>query len=162
MLRPVRRVAELGSLGGTTRMAYFLHITRRKFWATEGTEITADEWRAYFRSDPEFKVPGAGGPSYADWHCPADGVIRSLWLLEGDVSALHPDRLFVDKMFAIARRLGARVQGDEGEIYRLRSEVTYAADSPVTIQPPSRWPWWRRWFRGGILTPKFYEWSRAS
>src|SRR5262245_25231840 len=105
-------------------MVYFLHITRRKFWATKGTEISCDEWRTYFRSDPEFVVPGADGPGFADWHCSVDGVARSLNLLEeGLGSALNPDHLFVEKLFAIARCLKARVQGDEGEIYRRSSDV---------------------------------------
>jgi len=85
-------------------MVYFLHITRRDFWSSEGAEVTADEWCVYFQKDREFTVPGREGADYADWRCPADGAVRSLWLLEGDVSALNPDRLLVEKMLAIARR----------------------------------------------------------
>jgi hypothetical protein len=37
---------------------------------------------------------------------------------DGNIETKNPDEALIDKMVAIARELGATVQGDDGEIYR--------------------------------------------
>jgi len=97
-------------------MGMFVHITRRKFWAQKqnGRDITADEWRQYVQSDPEFRMPGTGGPDFADWL-----VAPGRWLgwMDGEICAQRPDAVFITKMHAVARKLGAIVQDDDGTIY---------------------------------------------
>lgn len=97
-------------------MSRYLHITRRKNWAQKqiGRDITADEWRQYVQSDSELRTPGVEGVDFTDWL-----VSPGQWLcwMDGEICAERPDAAFIAKMHAIARRLGARVQADDGTIY---------------------------------------------
>jgi hypothetical protein len=55
-------------------------------------------------------------------------------------------------MVAIAERLGAKVQGDDGESYDgsepLDDDDNTAAEQLPASAPASRRPWWRRLFGG--------------
>lgn len=97
-------------------MGMFVHITRRQFWAVKqkGRDITAEEWRHYVQSDPELRLPGTHGPDFAD--CLASPG-RWLGWMDGEICAERPDSAFITKMQAIARRLDAIVQDDDGTIY---------------------------------------------
>ena len=118
-------------------MGYDLHITRSAEWFdTAGAEITADEWLALVDADPELApAPELGDPYFAAW------VGRDAWLgwSDGQVFTKNPDRALLGKMVEIAARLGARIQGDEGELYT-GGEPMY--DDAVRL----RRPWWRRLF----------------
>ena len=104
-------------------MGYEFHITRRKFWDDHGPAITADEWLEYLRSDPEFKNDLASGQYFVQWTGPSN--LAEPWLdwMDGEIFTEDPDRALVDKMIAIAQKLGAQVQGDEGEVYTDSSEI---------------------------------------
>ena len=99
-------------------MGYELHITRRKQWFDEGDDITKEEFMTYVRSDPEFAYPGEGGDEFADWKSPAGNYVTWLWWVEGRVITKNPEAEFVDKMVSVAKKLNAKVQGDDGETYQ--------------------------------------------
>lgn len=98
-------------------MGYDLHITRRADWSGTGDDITAEEWLAYVRRDPELALSGTNGPHFAIWK--RAGVNEESWFdwSDGQIFAKNPPPALVDKMIAIARAFGAAVQGDDGEIY---------------------------------------------
>lgn len=98
-------------------MGYDLHITRLKHWSDQGNDIAADEWLAYIKRDPELTLSPENGLFFARWSgkskCPDP------WLdwFRGNIYTKNPDKAIIDKMVAIAGAIGAKVQGDEGEIY---------------------------------------------
>ncbi len=116
-------------------MGYDLHITRKAHWADEdGATITLLEWKAYIRTDPEMRLDG-----YAEAQTPAGERIRSeneglsVWLAysgheqqgnmawfdywNGTIVVKNPDEEIIRKMYAIAQKFDAKVQGDDGEYY---------------------------------------------
>jgi len=117
-----------------------LHATRAKRWFdSEGAEITSAEWRALVAADPELAEPGpheavAASGLLARWTAHPDGESRWLWLHEGTLSIRDPDEITIEKLAELAARLGAVVQSDDGE--------------PVAgpLRPASRRrPWRRLW-----------------
>jgi hypothetical protein len=97
-------------------MGYEVHITRARRWTeSETNPIRFEEWLAVVASDPELQKDDVNGPHDFLWLA-ADGP-RPLWWRRGKVYTKNPDRLTILKMLDIAARLGARVQGDEGESY---------------------------------------------
>ncbi|MEL6709571.1 MAG: hypothetical protein AAFP79_14940 [Pseudomonadota bacterium] len=117
-----------------------MHITRREFWADAGDDIGADEWRAYCLGDPALGLVGSEGSTsdlddqsedvsdlLAEWTHPSPPerfasddepytVPFDFW--RGSIVVKNPDAAIVQKMCQIADALDARVQGDDGEIYR--------------------------------------------
>lgn len=104
-------------------MGYDVHITRADNW-TQSYEhpITEAEWLSVIASDTELRpseynernravaafwtgYPGSGGGS--------DCFV----LDDGRITEKNVDNTVLRKMVEIARRLGARVQGDDGEEY---------------------------------------------
>lgn len=62
-------------------------------------------------------MPGTHGPNFADWV--ASGQRDTHWLawMDGEICAQRPDAALIAKMQAIAGRLEAVVQDDDGTIY---------------------------------------------
>ena len=117
-------------------MGYDLHITRRGNWADEdGPEITLDEWNAYVASDDELQPDAANGPPYFLWTAHPQEP-WTLWWRRGVVQTKNPDDATVRKLVAIAERLGATVQGDDGEVYR--ADGTSFQRESSTPTPPAR------------------------
>lgn len=130
-------------------MGYDLHITRAEHWA-ENTEaeISADEWIALVRADPELMLDTAQGPHFARRSGPSHYSDPWLDWFGGNVYTKNPDSALLRKMVALANRLGARVQGDEGEVYdgtESLDDYHAAAErrSRTAAVRESR-PWWRR------------------
>ncbi len=98
-------------------MGYNLHITRRSYWADIGNDITCAEWLDYVLTDRELKLLGPSSPLLAIWDGPS--VLIDPWLdwSDGQIFTKNPDALLINKMIEVAERLGAVVQGDEGEAY---------------------------------------------
>jgi hypothetical protein len=104
-------------------MGYELYITRaEEFDNNAGHEITAEQWLSYVASDPEltllptgkYAVQWSGKSKYPDpWFT---------WCL-GNISTKNPDRPMVAKMLQMAQHFGARVLGDDLEIYEDVSQV---------------------------------------
>lgn len=104
-------------------MGYDFHITRREYWFDEGEEIALEEFVGYVRDDGEFRYPGVNGDRFADWRSPKSGYESWLSWGNGQIDTKNPAPEFIDKMVAIAQRLRAKVQGDEGEIYLSATEI---------------------------------------
>src|SRR5688500_5284834 len=99
-------------------MGYDLHITRADDWAqNDGAEISAEEWLALVQSDPELTLEPGAGPYFARWSGPSRYPDPWLDWSEGNVNTKNPDSALLRKMVQLASRLGARVQGDDGELY---------------------------------------------
>jgi hypothetical protein len=115
-------------------LGYELHITRKQGWSDEdGPIITQAEWEAYIASDPELRLDGYAEvtmptgsklrvtpPGIAVWTAHPDPSSGPAWITlgsSGNVRARNPDRALIRKMCQIAQQLGARVMGDDGEIY---------------------------------------------
>jgi len=103
-------------------MGYVLHITRKDDWSDHtGPVIDEAEWRRIIEEDPELTLD-------ADTRCVMTGgeFIFAAWKSEpgalgwygGEISTKNPDEALIAKMVQIASKLNARVQGDDGEIYR--------------------------------------------
>lgn len=119
---------------------YDVHITRRKTWTDEkGPEITLQEWKDVVLSDAEMRLDETAETENKDgqkiktvseglavWiNYSQDGKDRNrAWFYwnHGEIAVKNPDREIRRKMFRIAQKLGASVQGDEGEKYNEKGE----------------------------------------
>ena len=101
-------------------MSYSVHITRKKNWFdTAGPIIIREEWLSIIGDDPELTLESPVSEScYASWcgKCEKFSDPR-LCFSEGHIYTEGFDWALVDKMAQIANRLGAKVQGQDGEIY---------------------------------------------
>lgn len=98
-------------------MGYDLHITRRLHWYEEGNDITSEEWLSLIARDSELQLQPENGPFFIIWN--GQSSLESPWLnwSNGQIYTKNPDDALIDKMVIIAHKLGAKVQGDDGEIY---------------------------------------------
>lgn len=119
-------------------MGYELHITRRKDWsddAQEDIDISLEEWLAYVGNDSElelvdwFRIKVLGSktesqvaPGFCEW------ILHPLKLRpwfnysNGDISTKNPNEDTILKMLSISKFFNAKVQGDDGENYKLTSD----------------------------------------
>ena len=114
-------------------LGYDLHITRAEFWAENaGEEISAEEWLELVDSDSSLTINADNGPYFTELK-PTDGQTHR-WLKwsEGNILTTYPDRATLAKMLEIASRLGASVQGDDGERYSNPSEIP---ERPLQVSP---------------------------
>ena len=108
-------------------MGYDLYITRAKSWlAKEGSPIPKTEWDKLVEADPELEL---STEDFYDrkvnrkterfhpviWTKHRDRV--PLWFIDGAVETKNPDEATVKKMVQIAKKLKARVIGEENEEY---------------------------------------------
>jgi hypothetical protein len=99
---------------GDKRMGYEVHVTRAEKWyESENTPISAEEWLAAVGADPEMRLLEG---TWAEWLGHPDRIV-SFGLREGAVSFKQPDDYTLAKMIDLAERLKARVIGDDGEEY---------------------------------------------
>jgi hypothetical protein len=104
-----------------------IHITRAEHWAnSERHPITANEWLAHVESDPDLMIdPCDNVPYFALWKAHRiDGDYAWFDWFAGAINTKHPDRLILGKAIEIARSLGARVQGDDGELYERPEDLS--------------------------------------
>ena len=133
-------------------MGYDIHITRRKHWFDKGDDIALDEFVRHVRADAEFRYPGENGDDYADWRSPETGYESWLCWSDGQIDTKNPEPEFIDKNFAVARELRAKVQGDDGEVYLSATEIQKEEIEPAASVPsPPRpapavfpWPLWKQ------------------
>jgi prepilin-type processing-associated H-X9-DG protein len=116
-------------------MGYDVHITRKQNWFDEnGPEISLDEWIAVVMTDKETRLDG-----YAEAKLRDGSVLRmerdglAVWTAysrhgengnmawfdfrRGNAIVKNPDREILQKMWSLAQKLSAKVQGDDGEFY---------------------------------------------
>jgi hypothetical protein len=107
-------------------MGYDLHITRRKDWCNEGSDITAEEWLAYVATDSQLRLDSTSKRHSVTMDIKCQYPDPWLEWSEGCIYTKNPDEPILAKMLQIASALGARVQGDDGEFYRSANfEDTY-------------------------------------
>ncbi len=102
-------------------MGYEIHITRKSEWSDEdGPMIGEEEWLRLIEMDPELSLDRETQCSISDeevvfaaWK----GAPGSLGWFNGEITTKNPERSLILKMVQIAERLGAKVQGDDGEEY---------------------------------------------
>jgi hypothetical protein len=139
-------------------LGYDVHITRKPGWSDlDGPQISLAEWVAVVEGDPEMRLDG-----YAEAKVP-NGMLRierdglAVWIAysghmkagnmawfdfrNGNIAVKNPDSEILTKMWSLAQRLSATVQGDEGELYDATGNIIRS--TPATL--PTRKPWWRFW-----------------
>jgi hypothetical protein len=122
-------------------MGYDLHITRAKEWSdNDDAQITAEEWLRVVAADPELSLAGYNGDYFALWNGPSRNPDPWFDWSGGNVMTKSPDPALVAKMIQLAERLGARVQGDDGEIYL--SDGRIERDGAVDAGPEMDWRTW--------------------
>jgi hypothetical protein len=100
-------------------MGVELHITRAEFWAqNEGKEITSDEWLAYVASDAELRLSPENGKHFVLWSGRSEYEAPWLDWFQGNVHTKWPDTALYRKMLSVAAALQAKVQDDDGNVYR--------------------------------------------
>jgi len=120
---------------------YDVHITRRSDWSDKsGPPITLAEWKKLVASDAEMRldnfaeaatsagkkisIASDGSAVWTKWSEHGKNGSRAwFFYLDGDVRVKNPDKEILGKMFRIARKLGAKLQGDDGEFYDAHGEV---------------------------------------
>jgi hypothetical protein len=105
-------------------MGYDFHITRKDYWADEkGAGISLHEWTEYARRGSDLSLDRTN-PELDNWILTKDGRPWPLWWNEtGEIVAKNPDSPMIGKLVAIANALGARVLGDDDEVYDEASTV---------------------------------------
>jgi hypothetical protein len=120
---------------------YDVHITRRSDWSDKsGSAITLAEWKKVVAADSEMRLDNFAEAAASDgkkirieseglavwtkWSKHGkDGNMAWFYYSDGDVSVKNPDKEILGKMFRIAQKLGAQLQGDDGEFYDARGEI---------------------------------------
>ena len=147
-------------------MGYELHIVRKNDWNNfdEESDITLNEWLSYINNDSELEPTNSSDikageeqffnnkPGYCEWN--AHSIYKETnarpWFAywQGGISTKNPDDETVLKMLAIAEKLNARVQGDDGEFYEeddiskiINSDNSQLSDRIST----KKTAWWKFW-----------------
>ncbi|MBY0010977.1 hypothetical protein [Paenibacillus typhae] len=109
-------------------MSYDVHITRAERWTESGSNpISLEEAKAYFADQEDFEyssglsVQGPFGTlaidgDFFNWLAGEDEQIPFKHK-DGRITVAGADDFVIEKMIEIAAGLGAKVQGDEGEVY---------------------------------------------
>jgi len=141
-------------------MAYDLHITRKENWFDPTPGFTLQDWLDYVDSDPELRHDGFAETTLDDgkvlrveqkglcvWTAYSGGnkgndVCWLGWSQSNNIDAKNPDQEIRQKMWSIAQRLGAKIQGDDGELYGSDGDHIpgIAPTSALSMRP-----WWRFW-----------------
>ncbi|QMU58781.1 MAG: hypothetical protein GKR98_11610 [Boseongicola sp.] len=136
-------------------MGYDVHITRKSDWADEdGAIIARSEWMDYvtgdksMRLDQEAVVENNIGEQFSirdetlavwtEWGERSESRNEAwMWHSAGNVVAKNPDKAILRKMFLIADALGAKLQGDKGEVYNSTGDLeSYSRAAAL---------WWKFW-----------------
>lgn len=100
-------------------MGYDVHITRAKDWSmNDGLWILPDEWLAAANQDVELEIITETEPYIVTWLKSASESEMDFYWSKGNIISKNPTEEIIIKMEAIANRLQAKVQGDDGEVYQ--------------------------------------------
>ncbi len=105
-------------LSGLALAGYDAHITRKALWSDNvGPRISFVEWLDYVRSDPQVKRDPLNTEN--DFMVTLPGESFPLWFNPdgGEVYTKDPSDKALKKLIEIAKKMHARVQGDDGEFY---------------------------------------------
>ena len=104
-------------------MGYDIHITRAVDWTENaGQEISAEEWLEIVNNDQELTPDPDNGSYSAIWAADIEAPVTWLDWANGNIYTTNPGRAILSKMLQIAQQLGAKVQGDNGEMVNDDSE----------------------------------------
>ncbi len=109
-------------------MGYLLYITRAENWLDAAEKpIAQSEWMAVVEADPTLSV---NTNDYADYRVEGGRIVRfhpvewseaddgnCFWFSNGAVHCKNPSDAWQRKMIELAKRLHARVLGEENEEY---------------------------------------------
>ena len=111
-------------------MGYDLHITKKKNWFDkEGELVSEKEWENAVSNDPEMKMSKTAEVKTKDGkttvrysnHLLAEWKDNDniFWFdyRNGEICVKDPSKKAIEKMKELAKKMEARVQGDECEIY---------------------------------------------
>lgn len=113
-------------------IGYDLHVTKAVEWSQSSRHpITEAEWRAAVAADGQLRmdtVATAVNPDtheviqinnqlMASWTDPETKKKHYFYYSRGQIAIKNPSESAIKKMKALASKLGARIQGDEGELY---------------------------------------------
>jgi hypothetical protein len=115
-------------------VGYDVHITRADHWTeSESDPIALDDWLRYVAGDPEMRLDNFAeaevegdilryeNQGLAVWTAYSGHGLKGnmAWFdyRRGRVVVKNPDDEILGKMQRIASALGAKVMGDEGELY---------------------------------------------
>jgi hypothetical protein len=113
-------------------MGYDLHVHRGDEWSDlpPDAEISLEEWRAYVAGATDLRMDDAvetqsptgevirmESPGLTTWTGAPGGGPVIFDFRGGRVVVANPDEPTIARLGEVARALGARVQGDEGEFY---------------------------------------------
>ena len=105
-------------------MGYDLHITRADQWTDSAVHpITSQEWLAVADAEPGMTRYEESGQSLAYGYSYADGRGWNMDWRDGEIIIWKPDTV-PDPLVALARKLGARLVGDNDEEYHADGSVT--------------------------------------
>lgn len=138
-------------------MSYSVHITRRGQWSEQGgPDITLDEWVMLVQSDPDMRLGGSrqwkddhgkkmsdAPQGLASWQAYSRNQSggQPVWFefVSGNVQVINPDQEVMGKMWQLAQKLGARIQGDDGACFDAQGN-----EIPPDSTMPAK-PWWKFW-----------------
>ncbi|MDP1797485.1 MAG: hypothetical protein Q8K78_08395 [Planctomycetaceae bacterium] len=106
-------------------MGWEVHATRATDWINSSENpITTEEWLRVVADDPELKIDDQNSPYFAVWSGPCS-YPKGSWFdwHDGQIHTKNPDQAILGKLLEIAAKLGAVVQGDDGEIYRCADDL---------------------------------------
>ena len=137
-------------------MSYDVFLTRREW--TFGDEedgagrdggISLAEWLLHAEGDPELLVAIPAGD--VRWH--PDGDTERWWfdVWDGCIHAKNADAEVIEKMIEMARRLGAKVQGADGELYGPGGGIYDEGPGPVIATPAEAAAFYDRMLAGEPL-----------
>jgi hypothetical protein len=125
-------------------MGYDAHITRALNWTDSKKQPVSDpDWRACVADDPDLEFAAAveadtgegvlryESPGLTAWRGHPSG--EPVWFDHrgGEVVVKNPDEATLAKMIALARTLGAHVEGDDGERYESPGQAPEPAPAPA-------------------------------
>lgn len=98
-------------------MGHDIHITRRKeSWdKASGPAISLAEFDRLIQGDSELRADTVNGPGHGTWK--ARGIECPFWLMSREITSKNPPDEFVRAMNRMAKKLKARVVGDDDEEY---------------------------------------------
>lgn len=146
-------------------MSWDVTILRGVDAGDDGHPIPLEEWQAHVAADPDMHMDeNRSGDAYwtawPDEDGRGDGDPLPLHYFEGMISVSSPDSATFRKMAHIACALGAKLQGEEGEVYNGDGEMVDLGPGPVVTctkdaqelmaRPIIRGeektkPWWKVW-----------------
>ena len=138
-------------------MGYDVHITRAEHWAdNQGMEISPDEWLQIIQADPELLPVQENGEYFVIWRGPTKYAETWFDWSDGNITTKYPHRATLRKMLQLATALGAKVQGDDGEVYDEAAVDAFddffltansPGNNPGSTSPSKPWSFLRRLLR---------------